>query len=68
MSGETAHPGTAVRMTADLTGRDIGSSLAGLIDFLDRADGVAGSRTARRPAAARPAALRSGSEIGRAHV
>src|SRR5688500_15370727 len=61
MSSETARTGTAARMTADLSGRETGSGLAGLIDVLDRADGVvAGARTARRPAAARPAGLRSG--------
>jgi hypothetical protein len=60
MSSETARTGTA-RMAADLSVHDAGSSLAGLIDVLDRLDGVAGKRTpGRRPAAHRPAGSRSG--------
>jgi hypothetical protein len=39
MSDERPTTAAAARMPADLTGRDSGRSLAGLIDVLDRADG-----------------------------
>ncbi len=59
MSSERA---TAVRMSADLSGREPGRGLAGLIDVLDRADGGAPGRRPqpRRGTASRPAGPRSG--------
>jgi hypothetical protein len=56
----------AARMPADLTARDAGLGLAGLIGVLDRADAVADAvavhsrARARRPAASRPDAHRRG--------
>jgi hypothetical protein len=49
----------AARTPADLSGRDSGRTLAGLIDVLDRADGGT-TRPRRRPSAYRPAGSRSG--------
>lgn len=62
MSSETTRPGAAARMTADPSGRDAGGGLAGLIDVLDRVDGVppGGRGAGRRPAAARQSGTRSG--------
>lgn len=62
MSEDRPAPATASRMPADLTGRDSGRSLAGLIDVLDRADsGVSRRRPLpRHAAAARASAYRSG--------
>jgi hypothetical protein len=52
-------PGTGARRSADLPGRDPGSALSGLIDVLDRADGVAAGTRPQRSAGARPAAVRT---------
>ncbi len=62
MSEERPTPAAAARMPADLTGRDPGRTLAGLIDVLDRADGGTARRRPhpRHVAAARAAAYRSG--------
>jgi hypothetical protein len=62
MSDERPTPAAAARMPADLTGRDSGRTLAGLIDVLDRADGGTPRRRTmpRHAAAARAAAYRSG--------
>jgi hypothetical protein len=62
MSDERPTTAAAARMPADLTGRDSGRSLAGLIDVLDRADGGTPRRRPlpRHAAAARAAAHRSG--------
>jgi hypothetical protein len=53
---------TAARMSADTAARGQGRSLAGLIDVLDRADGVPPARRPqpRRVAAHRPAGSRTG--------
>jgi hypothetical protein len=62
MSDERPTSAAAARMPADLTGRDSGRTLAGLIDVLDRADGGTPWRRPlpRHAAAARAAAYRSG--------
>ena len=62
MSDERPTPAAAARMPADLTGPDPSSTLAGLIDVLDRADGGTPWRRPlpRHAAAARAAAYRSG--------
>ena len=62
MSDERPTTAAAARMPADLTGRDSGRTLAGLIDVLDRADGGMPRRRPlpRHAAAARAAAYRSG--------
>jgi hypothetical protein len=54
---------TSARMSADPAARSQGRTLAGLIDVLDRVDGVAGGRRpqARRTSTHRPAGARSGS-------
>jgi hypothetical protein len=59
-SSERAVPAPAARMPADLSRRDPGRTLAGLIDVLDRADGELVRQRPRRPAAHRPAGARSG--------
>ena len=60
MSSERATTATAARMTVDPSGRGQGSSLAGLIDVLDRADsGAAAPAPRRRAGAHRPAGSRS---------
>src|SRR6478609_5139647 len=62
MSSEQPSSAPAPRMPADLSGRDPAQTLAGLIDVLDRADGVAGRPRPRthRSAAHRSAAYRTG--------
>ena len=52
----------SARTPADLSGRGSASTFAGLLDVLDRADGVLPGRhsRSRRPAAYRPAGSRSG--------
>ena len=62
MSSEQPSSVPAPRMPADLSGRDPAQTLAGLIDMLDRADGVSGRPRPRthRSAAHRSAAYRTG--------
>jgi hypothetical protein len=62
MSSETARTAAPARGSADLSGRDPAQTLAGLIDVLDRADGLlVGQRPRpRRSAAYRPTGSRAG--------
>jgi hypothetical protein len=62
MSSDTATPAAPAHVPADLSGADTGRTLAGLLDVLDRADGVVPHQRARsrRPAASRSEGYRRG--------